>query len=151
LVIVTGFSILLAAVGPNTEASGGVAGRLAVSCDGNFHDHDDINSSAWELAMCAKAGRVADLVYFGYADHYWENDSTMESQMKTSVTTAVNDWGYSPSVIHNAHADPTGAVNALSAAINASTAGNPLTIIGAGPMEIIGRALALSKSTNPNA
>ncbi len=79
LAIVTGFSILVAAVGPNTEASGGVAGRLAVSCDGNLHDHDDINSSAWELAMCAKAGRVADLVYFGYADHYWMNDSTMES------------------------------------------------------------------------
>ena len=101
--------------------------------------------------MCAKAGRVADLVYFGYADHYWENDPTMESQITTSVMTAVNDWGYSPSIIHNAHADPTGAVNALSAAINVSTVNNPLTIMEAGPAEIIGRALALSKSTNPSA
>jgi hypothetical protein len=126
-------------------------GRLALSCDGNFHDHDDINSSAWELAMCAKAGRVADLVYFGYADHYWENDPTMESQITTSVMTAVNDWGYSPSVIHNAHSDPNAAVNALSAAINVSTVNNPLTIMEAGPAEIIGRALALSKITNPSA
>jgi hypothetical protein len=112
-------------------AQAAMNGRLALSCDGNFRDHDDINSSAWELAMCAKAGRVADLVYFGYADHCWKNDPTMESQMTTSVTTAVNDWGYSPSVIHNAHADPTAAVNALSAAINVSTASNPLTIMEA--------------------
>src|SRR4029077_11763392 len=136
---------------PTPTPSDGVAGRLALSCDGNFHDHDDINSSAWELAMCAKAGRGADLVYFDYADHYWENDPTMESQITTSVMTAVNDWGYSPNIIHNAHADPTGAVNALSAAINVSTVNNPLTIMEAGPAEIIGRALALSKGTNPNA
>ena len=128
-----------------------VAGRVALSCDGNFHDHDDINSSGWELAIFAMAGRLSDVVYFGYADHYWMTDSTMEANMVTSSTQAAFDWGYNPSILHNTRADPTGAVNALSAEINKSTATNPLTIIEAGPAELIGRALAQSKATNSGA
>jgi hypothetical protein len=42
-------------------------------------------------------------------------------------------------------------MNALSPAINVSTANKPLTIMEAGSAELIGRALALSKSSNPNA
>jgi hypothetical protein len=141
----------VSATPPTPTPSGGVAGRLALSCDGNFHDHDDINSSGWELSMAAKAGRAGVVVYFGYADHYWLTNPTMENNMVTSSTQAASDCGYSPSILHNTRADPTGAMNALSAAINVSTANKPLTIMEADPAELIGRALALSKSTNPNA
>ena len=138
-------------VGRVSAPSGGIPGRLALSCDGNFHDHDDINSSGWELAIFAKAGRTSDVVYFGYADHYWMTDSTMEANMVTSSTQAAADWGYNSNILHNTRANPTGAVNALSAEINKSTASNPLTIMEAGPAELIGRALAQSKQTNSGA
>jgi len=126
-----------------TVFAGGRFGRIAISCDGNFHDRDDINSSGWELAIFAQAGRAQDVVYFGYADHYWESDGSMESDMSTSVAQAASDWDYDASVLHDTHTDPTAAVGALAAEINKSTASNPLTVIEAGPAELIGLALVV--------
>src|SRR4029077_5164252 len=150
-------NIASAQTDPTPAPVNGVPGRLALSCDGNYHDRDDINSSAWELAMVAKSGRASDLVYFGYNDHYWLSNGTgscpanWEACMTTSVNTSVSDWGINPAVIHNTVADHTAAVNALSAVINVSTVNNPLTIMEAGPAEVIGQALAASKISNPSA
>jgi hypothetical protein len=70
----------------------------------------------------------------------------MESDMSTSATQAASDWGYDASVLHDTHTDPTAAVGALAAEINKSTASNPLTVIEAGPAELIGLALVSSNS-----
>ena len=54
-------------------------------------------------------------------------------------------WGgFNPAAFINAKAQTASAVSALTNQINASSSSNPLWIIGAGPMEVIGRALQAS-------
>jgi hypothetical protein len=55
-------------------------------------------------------------------------------------------WGgFDLDVFINAKANTAEAVRRLTALINASSAGDPLWIIAAGPMEVVGRAIAASE------
>ena len=129
-----------------------IPGRIAISADGNEHDCDDITSAAMALALLAKSGNASKLVYFGHSDHIWSTGTdgacsggNREEAMRISSEETARVWGgFNLGVFINAKANTGAAVTALAHQINASSATDPLWIIAAGPMEIIGRALAAS-------
>jgi hypothetical protein len=127
-------------------------GRIAISSDGNEHDCDDINSTSMAIALLSKSGNASKLVYYGYADHIWStgtdgacNGGNREEEMRISSYETAALWGgFDLGVFINAKAQTAKAITALKDQINLSSAANPLWIIGAGPMEVIGRALVAS-------
>ena len=46
-------------------------GRIAISSDGNEHDHDDWAATPLSLALLAAAGLQDQLVVYTYSDHIW--------------------------------------------------------------------------------
>lgn len=129
-----------------------VPGRIAISADGNEHDCDDITATAMSIALLAKSGNASKLVYLGHSDHIWStgtdgacNGGNREEAMRVSSEETARMWGgFNAGVFINARANTSAAVSALAHQINLSSASDPLWIIGAGPMEVIGRALAAS-------
>ena len=53
-----------------------IAGRIAISQDGNQHDCDDIAGAAVSAGMIAKTGNSDRVTYWGYADHHWYSNGT---------------------------------------------------------------------------
>ena len=122
-----------------------VPGRIAVSSDGNYHDLDDILASAVSIAILAKTGNAAKLVYYGYSDHFWKTDSGREERMRVSTVETANLFGgFDLGVFYNVAREKNAALAALVAEINKSSASDRLWLIGAGPMELIGQAVAQS-------
>jgi hypothetical protein len=125
--------------------------RIAISSDGNWHDRDDICASAVTVALIAKTGNQARLVHFDYADHYWQSDATREELMRVSTTQTATLWGgFDMSVFYNSTQALNAAVIHLVAEINKSTAADPLVILGVGPMQVIGLAVAQSDPAHRN-
>jgi hypothetical protein len=126
--------------------------RIAISSDGNDHDCDDITATAMSIALLAKSGNASRLVYYGHSDHIWATGldgacggGNREEEMRISSVETAKLWGgFNLNAFINAKAQTATAVSALASQINASSSSNPLWIIGAGPMEVIGRALAAS-------
>jgi hypothetical protein len=124
-------------------------GRIAVSEDGNYHDRDDICSAAMIIAQLAQADAASRVVYYGYADHYWLSDPAREDLMRESAVNTATIWGgFNLSVFHNVTQQTSAAVSALTAEINKSTGNDPLTILAAGPMQVIGLALDRSEPSH---
>ena len=121
-------------------------GRIAYSSDGNFHDLDDIAATPLALALLSKAGLAEKLVHFHHSNHFWQTDADMEARMVVSSIDTIQDFwsGFNPSVFFNDRANHAATVAHLTSVINASTAADPLWLIGAGPMETIGQAVAAS-------
>ncbi|HET9785923.1 MAG TPA: serine hydrolase domain-containing protein, partial [Pyrinomonadaceae bacterium] len=136
---------------PTPTPTSGLA-RIAISADGNDHDCDDITATAMSLALLAKTGNASRLVYYGHSDHIWStgldgacNGGNREEEMRISSEETAKQWGgFNLGVFINARAQTSSAVSALASQFNASSASSPLWIIGAGPMEVIGRALEIS-------
>ena len=130
-------------------------GRIAISADGNDHDCDDITATAMSIALLAKTGNASRLVYYGHSDHIWSTGvdglckgGNREEEMRISAEETAKKWGgFNLGAFINARAQTASAVSALTNQINASSASNPLWIVGAGPMEVIGRALQASDSS----
>ncbi len=119
--------------------------RIAISSDGNWHDRDDICASAMIVAMLAKTGNQSRLVHYNYADHYWQTDASREEQMRVSTVETATQWGgFDLSVFYNSTRALNTAVAHLTTEINKSTADDPLVIMGLGPMQVIGLAIAQS-------
>ena len=129
-----------------------IPGRVAISSDGNKHDCDDIFASAVAIAILASTGNAGALRYYGYADHHWAtsegcNGGDREYEMNLSTQeTARLYGGFDLTRFVNARAERDRAVEMLLSEINVSTATNPLWIIAAGPMDIVGRALSAADS-----
>ncbi len=123
--------------------------RIAISSDGNWHDRDDICASAITVALLAKTGNQGRLVHYDYADHFWQTDSAREEMMRVSTIDTAAQWGgFDLSVFCNSTQALDAAVMHLATEINKSTAADPLVILGLGPMQVIGRAVAQSDSTH---
>lgn len=119
--------------------------RIAISSDGNWHDRDDICASAIVVALIAKTGNQSRLVHYNYADHYWQTDATREELMRVSTTETAKQWGgFDLTVFYNSAQALDAAVTHLATEINKSTAADPLVILGLGPMQVIGLAVARS-------
>jgi CubicO group peptidase (beta-lactamase class C family) len=126
--------------------------RIAVSVDGNDHDCDDYTATPMSLAILAKTGNASKVVLYAYSDHIWStatdgscNGGNREEEMRISAEGTATRWGgFAPGIFYNARQQTAATVAALTAQINQSSAASPLWIIGAGPMEVIGRAVSAS-------
>ncbi len=125
-------------------------GRIALSSDGNEHDHDDWAATPLSLALLSAAGLQDNLVLYTYSDHVWGSNHshpTSESglnsyeHMRESALGGKKWFGFANTDFICAVDNPELAYNALRDKINESTRDNPLIIIAAGPMQVVGEAI----------
>ncbi len=122
-------------------------GRIAISSDGNKHDTDDWSATAMTLALLASQGLQDKLALYTYSDHVWGSSNWKVNQMnaydhmKESALGGKERFGFKNSKFICAVDDPEAAYNAMAQEINKSTSDNPLIILAAGPMQVIGEAL----------
>ncbi|MFI3292906.1 MAG: hypothetical protein SNG27_04430 [Rikenellaceae bacterium] len=124
-------------------------GRIAISSDGNEHDHDDWAATPLTLALIAARGVQDQIVLYTYSDHVWgsnqehlnRHDMTAYEHMRESALGGAKRFGYDTSRFICAVDNAEVAYNAMRDVINCSTAEDPLIIIAAGPMQVVGEAL----------
>jgi hypothetical protein len=122
--------------------------RIAISCDGNYHDRDDICSVSMELGIIAKAGLQLKVTYFGYNDHYWKTSSSQQLDQTNSVLNSAKSWGgFDMTKFISVRTYHSTAVTNLKNEINKSSSTDSLIICGLGPMQVIGQAIAASDPT----
>ena len=121
--------------------------RIAWSSDGNFHDRDDMGASALAVALLAEKGQQKRLVHWDYNSHLGTSNGSWERIMTRATEGTAKRFGYNMSVFKDSQKSQNAAVGSLRDAINASSPGNRLCLVGAGPMGVIYRALRASKSS----
>ncbi|MDO6759930.1 Ig-like domain-containing protein [Tamlana sp. 2_MG-2023] len=126
-------------------------GRIAVSSDGNMHDNDDMQATMMTLMILAKAHLQPNTVLYTYADHVWGSEGNDLALMKESAEGGGQRFGFQNTNFIAAVTNPEAAYNAMRDEILKSTANDPLFIIGAGPMHVIGTGIQRANAINPNA
>lgn len=125
-------------------------GRIAISSDGNEHDHDDWAATPLSLALLAASGIQDKLVLYTYSDHIWGSNQDHPSSksglnaydhMRESALGGQKWFGFDKTKFVCAVDNAEVAYTALRDVINESTATNPLIIIAAGPMQVVGEAI----------
>jgi hypothetical protein len=125
-------------------------GRIIISSDGNEHDEDDWAATPMSLALLASRGLQDQLTVYTFSDHTWGSDkekSNASEQMRESAFMGAKLFGFKKTKFIEAVAAPNFAIIEIARQINKSSAKDPLTIIAAGPMDLIGDALNESDST----
>lgn len=130
-------------------------GRIVISSDGNEHDDDDWAATPMTLAILASQGLQDRVPLYVYSDHIWGSSNDQPNRFGMSAYEHMNvsalgskEWfGYDKSEFICAVDDPEVAYEAMVRQINKSSKKNPLIIIGAGPMQVIGEALNRSKES----
>jgi hypothetical protein len=146
-----GIAISILAAATVSQAAS-VPGRIAVSADGNKHDCDDLFATAVSVAILAQTGNASKLRYYGHSDHIWGTEGgcrgdNREIEMERSSRGTAQLWGgFDTDVFINAKQETQEAVDRLAALINESSEGDPLWIVAAGPMDVVGRAIAKSSA-----
>ena len=117
-------------------------GRIVVSVDGNRHDRDDILATPCTLAILSKSGAASQTRVYVYADHVWSNKDHFEAEMKESTEGSLVLYpGFDNLEVYNGYRETDAAITAIKEQINLSSNTDPLWIIAAGPMHIIGKAI----------
>jgi hypothetical protein len=119
-------------------------GRVAVSHDGNYHDKDDIGAIAMVQALVWKAGAQASLVHLDHSSHIGANSPEQHSAMVISANRALWLYGIDPTRVFDDFLDLQSSIQSLAGHINASSADDRLTILQAGPWEVMARAFDLA-------
>jgi hypothetical protein len=125
-------------------------GRIAISSDGNEHDEDDWAATPLSLAILAANSLQDKLAVYIFSDHIWGSDKEKPgaaAQMRESAFIGAKKFGFKKTKFIEAETAQNFAIIELTTQINKSSAKDPLTIIAAGPMEIIGTALNEADST----
>jgi hypothetical protein len=126
-------------------------GRIAISSDGNEHDHDDWAATPLSLALLSAYGLQDKLAIYTYSDHIWGSNQdhptsssglTAYEHMRESALGGQKWFGFDNTKFICAVDNAEVAYNALRDEINKSTAENPLIIIAAGPMQVAGEAIS---------
>jgi len=125
-------------------------GRIVVSSDGNEHDHDDWGATPLSLAIIAAKGLQDKLSVYIYSDHIWGSNHehpgiegiSPYAQMKESANQGGKMFGFTKTNFICAVDNPEVAYEALRNQINQSTDDNPLFIVVAGPVQVIGEAIS---------
>ena len=119
-------------------------GRIAISSDGNEHDEDDWAATPMTLALLASNGLQDKVTVYIFSDHIWGSDKEKPGaaeQMRESAFIGAKTFGFKKTKFIEAVTAQNFAIIELANQINESSAKDPLTIIAAGPMEIIGTSL----------
>lgn len=131
-------------------------GRIILSSDGNEHDHDDWAATPLSLALLSAAGLQDKLAVYTFSDHVWgsnQDHPTSESglnsyeHMRESALGAKKKFGYENSRFICAVDNAEIAYNAIRDEINKSSDIDPLFIIAAGPMQVVGEGINRSDLT----
>lgn len=124
-------------------------GRIAISSDGNEHDDDDWAATPLSLALLAASGLQDKLVIYTYSDHIWGSNIARPNShgisayehMRESALRGKEYFGFDKSQFVCAVDNAEFAYEAMKDVINESSQDNPLIIIAAGPMQVVGEAL----------
>lgn len=125
-------------------------GRIAMSADGNEHDHDDWAATALGLALLAASGLQDHLAIYTYSDHIWGSNQghpTSKSglnayeHMRVSALGGQHWFDFDSTQFVCAVDNAEVAYVALRDVINESSEENPLFILAAGPMQVVGEAI----------
>jgi hypothetical protein len=143
-------NICLLAKAPAQQSLWQGKGRIAISSDGNEHDHDDWAATPLSLALLAGKGLQDKLSLYIYSDHIWGsnhehpgvNGVSPYEQMKVSALEGAAMFRFDPKRFICAVDNPEIAYEALKNEINLSSPQNPLFIVVAGPVQVIGEAIA---------
>jgi hypothetical protein len=141
-------SILVCVLNAQTIPYSG--GRIVISSDGNEHDHDDWASTPFALALLAARGLQDKLAVFTFSDHIWGSNfekKNARQQMLVSALEGKEQFGFINTKFIEAVADFTAATSAITDEINKSAKKDPLTIIAAGPMHVVGTAIDNAKTS----
>ncbi len=130
-------------------------GRIAISSDGNEHDDDDWAATPMSLAILASQGLQDHLVLYTFSDHVWGSNKNYPNvnglsayeHMLVSALGGGQRFGFASSTFICAVDDPDAAYRAMAEQINASSSADPLFIIAAGPMHVVGEGLRLAKKS----
>ena len=124
------------------------SGRIVISSDGNEHDHDDWSATPLSLALIAARGLQDKLTVYTFSNHVWgsnhDHPDALE-EMRISALEGGKRFGFKNTRFIEAVTFPDSAVAAIVGEINRSSEADPLYIIEAGPMEIVGRALSAAE------
>jgi hypothetical protein len=141
LAAVLALGLAAGAQGAGPYVDGTFRGRIAYSADGNHNDPDDWAASPMVLAILAECGLRERLVHFHYNCILPQTDPRWEAIHAQSVLEAADHWGYDRKRFFDCRQALDAAVRDLAAAIDASTADDPLYLIIAGPVEVPLQAL----------
>lgn len=131
-------------------------GRIIISSDGNEHDHDDWAATPLSLALLSAAGLQERVTLYTYSDHIWGSNIDHPSsksglnayqQMRESALGAQKWFGFDNTRFVCAVDDAEIAYNAVRDEINKSNKKNPLIIIAAGPMQVVGEGINRADKT----
>ena len=123
-------------------------GRIAISSDGNEHDH--WAATPLTLALLTASGLQDRLVIYTYSDHVWGSNQDHPTSasglnayehMRESALGGQERFGFDSTKFVCAVDNDVVAYNALRDVINESTAENPLILIAVGPMQAVGEAI----------
>lgn len=137
-----------------------LAGRIAISADGNAHDRDDIGAAAVSLAILEQANMKAKLVHFGYNNHVWFNGKPgmspqqalqQKQDMTQSVTGARSRFGFPNSIFFSVIDNRQASYNHLAQQMRTATPNDPLYVLAMGPYEHICEAVKIAKRNMPAA
>ena len=126
-------------------------GRIVLSSDGNMHDNDDMQATMLSLAILAKAGLQDVTTLYTYADHIWGSEKDDLERMTVAAEQTGHRFGFTNTTFIAAVENPEAAYNAMCNEIIKSTKRNPLFIVAAGPMHVVGTAIERANLKNPKA
>lgn len=128
-------------------------GRIAIVADGNSPDPDDLGATAVSIALLRATGLEDRLVHYSHSCDLERVSRISEraeierhALMQSSCDVTARRWGgFDDLTFYDAKWQKKKTIKDLTAAINASSANDPLWIIEAGEPDIIGFALKAAK------
>ena len=124
--------------------------RIVVVADGNEHGKGDWAATPLSLALVAAKEIQDQVVVYAFSSHTWgsnKTDAGADAQMRESAFLGSRNFGFKKTKFIEAVNAPNYAIIEITSQINKSSSKNPLVILVAGPMDIIGTALGEADST----
>jgi hypothetical protein len=124
--------------------------RIVIVADGNEHDKGDWAATPLTLAVLAAKEIQDQVMVYAFSSHTWGSNkihSGADAQMRESAFLGSRNFGFKKTKFIEAVNAPNYAIIEITSQINKSSAKNPLVILAAGPMDIIGTALGEADST----
>lgn len=124
--------------------------RIVIVADGNEHDKGDWAATPLSLAVLAAKEIQEQVMVYAFSSHTWGSNKThagADAQMRESAFLGARNFGFKKTKFIEAVNAPNFAIIEITNQINKSSAKNPLVILAAGPLDIIGTALNEADST----
>lgn len=153
IVVATGlFFILVSGFSSETSAQDipYTGQRIVVVADGNEHGKGDWAATPLTLAVLAAKEIQDQVMVYAFSSHTWGSNKThsgADAQMRESAFLGSKQFGFKKTKFIEAVNAPNYAIIEITVQVNKSSAKNPLIILAAGPMDIIGTALGEADST----